>query len=1374
MFNNLQFNIHFRNTKAGDPCARWTLAHLANSEGVTIEINKFVQKARQGYIKDEDKSILDSLPEVITPDNVIANLQPLKKLGALPGAQIFSTGARVNNDTIDWATWTGCVFVDVDSKEYLKSPSASHKELFGSTWDYIVSAIEMSLHNAPNALAMQVSASGTSLHFIFYFNDLQKNQEEFSRACAFSQECVRRLMTRAVPEVISFKKDDTGKKKFSKQQVTEMMEEVTQTPGVFDPASSKPCQPFYITPTPFKIVDCDGNTEKYRRWDEANPHKFNKETVNAAGLAVIGDTTIGAATITNLPDKTGHDWCVCLAGALGAVFGDNAQQIFERDWLEPISQRRSSKRSEIISEMKSLFTGDARKRANGSEIKVRRDFMEMVARSYNLAVVEKGNLKADELATASFIVSSAKAMPSFSVSERLPEGEYISDRLGAIQEALSRTNVYLNAACGTGKSYLVKKLFKTTRRCIVVTPLKSVLKSVYIADLRKEGFDDYTVVDSASARVYQSGGQAEKKTELQDKKSEGEAAADAKPKGLSSHNIGLGDGEVVFMSPEEVAREVAREEARHARERQQELDSLTDPSALFGFGEASPAEPQPQPQPQALPQGLPDRFLCGWEQIAALSDLIEKAGDYTILIDESHLLIEHSFRDADKSSRSSVLRLCTRLRRGVMMLTGTPLGEHNFFVGQNGATGYIGFNYYKGFKNISYEVVSYDPQTLKGDKKPNDAIYLKKLIEREGGKAAAAGEGRLCVYTNANFAKLQGWLADGDWLFYRNNTGSIPEPRIDAEMKELNETHILKKSNIMMTSYFSVGCEVKHDPLAPDTLIRQITVIIDASRPAVRGGRASGVSDAVVTQVLNRFRDAVAARVIIYLGATVKSDSNYIQRAVTAFSMKGAIHKKIKELAKNGDSADKTAQRIARLQAQLTQNIFIKPHTHQKSVGSDTSADAFNLLLDAVLAQYHTHAIHSPEDVRRLFPLGFAGAASITCEDAIEALNRQDEEERLFYAKLGLKPYFSCGLPSKIYNPLYAISEMQGPARLKAVAGLCDVLNDEPLSQGLPGAGDDPWRPYRANLIKFACRDIAYSRRFIEELYKGGAYDASSMGVMVRLLMSRGHQTANTHVAKDLDDAIAALGSVCVNDAQRDRWGRAVEPLIDIAKEFHIYKEPDRIVAALAEKTGGYLPTSFSEDLWRQAQEAETAYFDKKKAVDDASEAKKAAIEAFERLGGAKYGDGEIEGDDEVRQARDDARGAVEAHDKAKADFKASAEVKLYNRIRPRVRGIYFVDYGMSVSAFKCALREWLDRWTPGAAKLYAAGQGLPEGFFREERAAGGRVNEKWWLKSDHDVRFKTKEDMYNYWKEKTGKDNSYKQFDKKLWHDMFDKIKES
>ena len=41
-----------------------------------------------------------------------------KEKNKLPWLQVFNSGYRVTTDNIDWKTWNGCVFADVDTKRY--------------------------------------------------------------------------------------------------------------------------------------------------------------------------------------------------------------------------------------------------------------------------------------------------------------------------------------------------------------------------------------------------------------------------------------------------------------------------------------------------------------------------------------------------------------------------------------------------------------------------------------------------------------------------------------------------------------------------------------------------------------------------------------------------------------------------------------------------------------------------------------------------------------------------------------------------------------------------------------------------------------------------------------------------------------------------------------------------------------------------------------------------------------------------------------------------------------------------------------------------------------------------------------------------------
>lgn len=103
----------------------------------------------------------------------------------LPWLQVFNSGYRVTTDNIDWNTWTGCVFTDIDSKKYYNNVKKFNPtELFNKLYD------ELLFNYYENFYNIQISNSGTSYHIMFYF-DVEKNEDNFRKCAAYAQEIIR-------------------------------------------------------------------------------------------------------------------------------------------------------------------------------------------------------------------------------------------------------------------------------------------------------------------------------------------------------------------------------------------------------------------------------------------------------------------------------------------------------------------------------------------------------------------------------------------------------------------------------------------------------------------------------------------------------------------------------------------------------------------------------------------------------------------------------------------------------------------------------------------------------------------------------------------------------------------------------------------------------------------------------------------------------------------------------------------------------------------------------------------------------------------------------------------------------------------------------
>ncbi len=103
----------------------------------------------------------------------------------LPWLQVFNSGYRVTTDNIDWNTWTGCVFTDIDSKKYYNNVKKFNpNELLNKLYDYLL------FNYYENFYIIQISNSGTSYHIMFYF-DVEKNEENFKKCSAYAQDIIR-------------------------------------------------------------------------------------------------------------------------------------------------------------------------------------------------------------------------------------------------------------------------------------------------------------------------------------------------------------------------------------------------------------------------------------------------------------------------------------------------------------------------------------------------------------------------------------------------------------------------------------------------------------------------------------------------------------------------------------------------------------------------------------------------------------------------------------------------------------------------------------------------------------------------------------------------------------------------------------------------------------------------------------------------------------------------------------------------------------------------------------------------------------------------------------------------------------------------------
>ena len=143
--------------------------------------------------------------------------------------QMFDCGYRVTTKNIDWSTWNGCVYSDIDSKHYYNECKPFNVDnLFKALYDYLFYNIHY------NFYCLQQSSSKNSFHILFYF-DVPKTEDNFKKCSQFVQDTMREAFY------------NIGAK------------EIFDWPHVNDTCTVSPVQGMYLTNNPIKY----GNYEQH-------------------------------------------------------------------------------------------------------------------------------------------------------------------------------------------------------------------------------------------------------------------------------------------------------------------------------------------------------------------------------------------------------------------------------------------------------------------------------------------------------------------------------------------------------------------------------------------------------------------------------------------------------------------------------------------------------------------------------------------------------------------------------------------------------------------------------------------------------------------------------------------------------------------------------------------------------------------------------------------------------------------------------------------------------------------------------------------------------------------------------------------------------
>ena len=155
-----------------------------------------------------------------------------------PVIQAFNSGYRVNKENIDWNTWNGLVFVDIDGKKFFEHSDKDYKVLNDNL-------LLTSIFYDNNFLAMQESFSHNgSMHFYFYFDVKEKSKHSFDCCAKYAYQKV----LDSYIEIKSFNKE-----------VAEYIDDFISCPGVVDTHNINPVQVFFVTADDVHYgFECDG------------------------------------------------------------------------------------------------------------------------------------------------------------------------------------------------------------------------------------------------------------------------------------------------------------------------------------------------------------------------------------------------------------------------------------------------------------------------------------------------------------------------------------------------------------------------------------------------------------------------------------------------------------------------------------------------------------------------------------------------------------------------------------------------------------------------------------------------------------------------------------------------------------------------------------------------------------------------------------------------------------------------------------------------------------------------------------------------------------------------------------------------------------
>lgn len=352
--------------------------------------------------------------------------------------QMFDCGYRVTTENIDWSTWNGCVYSDIDSKHYYNECRMFNADnLRLGLHDYLL----VNCHY--NYLGLQTSNSGTGYHILFYF-DVERTEINFKK-------CAQR-----VKEIVAEAFTNIGAK------------EIFEWPKVADKCSESPYQGMYLTSRPWLW----GNSSQpgFGAFEDIDTYELEKERIKVSDVQQDG-TKLFALKSIKLVDKIGYKdhyqrWAIY--NALIGVFGDRDK--VDAEW---------EKIANIIPEKNKhthAFYIDEPRRNRWYE-------------RYNPDYVKVNRLEEFGYRFKKQFVPKELDLYNADLVYELEDDQHLTDI--DIDWDKDRCN-HVFAGCGFGKTFMAKEFTNSGKRTCFISPMTSINKDSF----DKEDAKHWLIVDT--------------------------------------------------------------------------------------------------------------------------------------------------------------------------------------------------------------------------------------------------------------------------------------------------------------------------------------------------------------------------------------------------------------------------------------------------------------------------------------------------------------------------------------------------------------------------------------------------------------------------------------------------------------------------------------------------------------------------------------------------------------------------------------------------------------------------------------------------------------------------------------------------------------